>query len=339
VVSTADELIVNKHETLLLIGKAAERYAIGEIVYAEDYDEVLNLYGDSDLSRAFRAAQNNGAKYIYLLNVEKDSDYFEVVESIKHGDFAYVAFVSLFLSDTFQDTYGERRIHSTLAYLLGSIGRDCLTTFVVTDKHASLYESIDDFLIDMTKIQNKFIHRCSVRANLKNIIFVANNLTDYPVASVPLAASLCSTPVNEYPTLRKPSKAIFYISSWDGMDSMAYYRTEPNGVTNVENLLNMCLRREPEKVVFVDRILKYIQRGLDFQEFKGKQHTEHRKLLFKEKLEKYLEGIKGFIIKHYRIDQINVVDDLPGTVIYSSRIRVLPINCFEICTIKKDVEV
>ena len=58
----AESLAVNKHETLLLVGKAATNFAVGEIVYSEDYEGILEKYGDSDLSRAFLQAQKSGAR-------------------------------------------------------------------------------------------------------------------------------------------------------------------------------------------------------------------------------------------------------------------------------------
>lgn len=335
---TANPFMINKHQNILLLGKAATDYAIGEIIYSEDADEILEKYGDSDLTRAFNIAQNMGVKYIFCMNLQKDADYFNAAESLKQGDFTYIVFVSLFLSDIFQETYNGGIKHSTLAYFLGNIGLNCLSTFIVTDKHASLYENIDAFMGDMQKQQEKFLSACSTRANLQNIIFVANNLKDHPVATTPLAAALCG-PINKYPTSDRFGDSIFHIDRWDNPGSMAYFRSNITRETTVENLLNMLRKNEPEKVVFVDRILKYIQREMDFQEFKGRKYTEYQKLLFRQKIEKYYESIKGFIIREYKINSVDAYRDEPGTVVMLARADVLPINCLEMCSVKKEVEV
>ena len=334
----AEPLIINKHENILLIGKAATNYGVGEIIYSEDPAEIAEKYGDSDLSKAFKTASYLGAKYIFCMNLQEDTDYFNAVESLKQSDFTYVVFVSLLLSDIFQEKYNGGTVHSTLAYLLGSIGRDCMSSFIITDKHASLYEDIDAYLKDMRKVQERFLNACSVRANLQNVIFVANNLKDYPVSTVPLAAALCG-PINEYPTSNKFGDSIFHIDRWDFPGDMAYFKTNVTRETTVENLLNMLRTYEPGKVVFVDRILRYIQREMDFQEFKGRKYTEYQKLLFKQKIEKYYESIKGFIIKEYKISSIDAYRDDPGTIVMLARADVMPINCLEMCSVKKEVEI
>ena len=332
-----DELIINKHNNVLLVGKAATDYGVGEIIYSEDSSEIFKKYGDSDLSKAFYIAQNMGVKYIFCMNLQKDADYFDAVESLKQSDFTYVVFVSLLLSDTFQETYNNGLVHSTLAHLLGRIGRDCMSSFIITDKHASLYENIDTYLEDMRTTQNRFLNACSVRTNLQNVIFIANNLKNYSTSTVPLAAALCG-PVNEYPVSKQFGEAIFHIDRWDDPGSMSYFRTNVTRETTIENLLNMLRSFEPEKVVFIDRILKYIQREMDFQEFKGRKYTEYQKLLFQQKLERYYEELKGFILNDYVIKNIDAYRDEPGTVTMLARVDVQPINCLEICTIKKEVE-
>jgi hypothetical protein len=324
---------------MLILGKAATNYARKEIMYAEDYKAVLKAYGDSDLTRAFKVAKDFGAPYVFLINMQKDQDYFDIIEVLKQNDFTYLVFATLMLSDTFQDVSHGGRVHSFFAYLLGSIGSNHNSTFIVTDKHASLYEDVDAFLVDMNSVQQTFYRRCTTRAKLENIIFVANNLEKYDMASVPLAAALCATPINKYPLSDKFGKAIFRIDQWDGPGDMAYFRSDPARETTVENLLNCMHAYEPEKVVFIDRILKYLRREMDFSEFKGRFYTDYQKLLFRQALEKYLESIKGFVITWYSIDSIEAYEDSPGTVVMVARIQVIPVNCLEKCSLTVEAEV
>ena len=68
------------------------------------------------------------------------------------------------------------------------------------------------------------------------------------------------------------------------------------------------------------------------------KYTEYQKLLFRQKIERYYENLKGFIFNNYVIKTIDAYKDEPGTVTMLARVDVQPINCLEICTIKKDVE-
>jgi hypothetical protein len=335
----SSRLIVNKHETMLLIGKAANNYALKEVVYSESYDDVVEKYGESELTACFKQAKDLGAPYVFLINVQKDQDYIDVVNMVKECDFTYVIFTSLLLSDTFGDTYDRTRIHSTIAYFLGSIGRDTISTFIVTDKHANLYEDVDAFIDSYTETRDNFINFCSTRANLGNVIFVMNNLRNYSLASVPLAAALCTSYITEYPTSDYFGDTVFDIDRWDLKSTdIAYFRANEVRETTVENLLTLNREGGPEKIVFVDRIMKYLKRELDFSEFKGKKYTAHRKLLFQEKLKQYLEQIKGKIIKDYRLDSVEAYLGVPGTVDLVSRIRILPLGCTEMLSLTREVE-
>lgn len=332
------ELMVNKHANMLIVGKGATSYGRGEIVYSESYEDVLEMYGDSDLSRAFKEAQDIGASYIFLMNLQKDQDYFNAIDVLKQNDFAYITFATLMLSDTFQDVSHGGEIHSFFAYILGSLGREHKSTLIITDKHASLYEDIDAFLSDMNKIQQNFLHRCSERANLQNFIFVGNNLKDHKMSCVPLAAALCATPVNQYPVSEKFGEAIFRIDPWDNPGDMAYFKSDPARETTVENLVNLLRTTEPEKVVFIDRILKYIHREMDFSQFKGRVYSSYQKLLFSRVLTKYLDSLLENVIKSYFVESINSYRDDPGTVILQSRVLVQPVGCLERCAITLEAE-
>ena len=334
----AKSIVVNKHTTMLIIGKAATKYGLGEIVYSEDPKEVLEKYGESDLSTAFQQAKDLGAPAIFLMNLQKDQDYFDILDILKQNDFAYIVFTTLMLSDTFQDISHSGEIHSFFAYILGYLGRDHKSTLIVTDKHATLYEDIDEFLIDMRKTQEKFLAKCSDRANLENIIFVGNNLKDYKMASVPLAASLCSTDINEYPVSNKFGEAIFRIDQWDNPLNMAYFRSDPARETTVENLVNMLRAYDPEKVVFISRIIKYLYREMDFTQFRGRPYSSYQKLLFNQALVKYLDKVVGYAIKRYTIESINAYRSTPGSITLVARINVQPVNCLERCSISMEAE-
>ncbi len=335
-----DELFVDPNKTLLIIGKGATNFGLKEIVYSEDYDEVLDKYGESDLSKAFADAKKIGAPYVFLMNLQKHQDYFDVAGALKQNDFAYISLASVMLSDTFQNDSDGGMIHSLLAYILGLIGENHNTTWVVTDKHASLYEDIDQYLEDMRNTKKTFLSRCSSRANLRNVIFVMNNLKKHKTASTLVAAALCSTEINEYPTSKYFDDTVFDIDSWDNPDEIAYFKKNSTRETTIENFINLYqAENAPEKIVFIDRIMKHLERDLDFSEFKGRRYTPYQKLLFSRALTKTLNSLKKICIKDYSIESIEVYLDKenPGTVVMLARIDVIPMNCLEVCSLTKEV--
>ena len=85
--SNSLEIAVNKHSNLLIIGKASTNYCYNTITYCNDYNNVLNNYGNSDLSNAFKIAQDNGVEDIFLLNIKSNDDYFLIIETLKQNDF------------------------------------------------------------------------------------------------------------------------------------------------------------------------------------------------------------------------------------------------------------
>mgnify|MGYP000943233538 FL=1 len=335
----AEDILVNKNKTLLIIGKATKNWAPKEIVLAYDKEEVKKNYKGGDLVDAYLRAKEMGVTDIFLMNIQKDSDYFDILDTLKDNDFAYVVFSSLYLSDTFHDVVdSHKRIHSFYAYFLGYISKSNNTTFVVTDKHASLYEDIDTYLDDMREIKNTFLSRCSGRAQLNNIIFVMNNLKGNKYANIDLAASLVISDLNEYPSYGFDD-VVFHIDPWDNPEDIAYFRDNVTRETTIENLVNLSQNITPEKVVFIDRIIKALKREMDFSEFKGCFYSEYQKLLLNQKLETYLSSLLGYTLRGYNIDSIEAFKDGPAAVQLVARLSLYPINCLEVCSLNLEIEV
>ena len=334
----AEDILVNKNKTLLIIGKAKKNWAPKEIVLAYDEEEVKKNYKGGDLVDAYLRASEAGVTDIFLMNIQKDSDYFDILDTLKDNDFAYVVFSSLYLSDTFHDVLdSHKRIHNFFAYFLGYISSSNNSTFVVTDKHASLYEDIDAYLDDMRSIKKTFLSHCSGRAKLNNIIFVMNNLKGNNFANVDLAASLVISDLNEYPHYPF-NDTVFHIDPWDNPEDIAYFRDNITRETTIENLVNLSQDTTPEKVVFIDRIIKALKREIDFQEFKGRFYSEYQKLLLNQKLDQYLSSLIGYTLRDYNIDSIEAFNDGPAAVQLVARLSLYPINCLEVCSLNLEIE-
>ena len=334
----AEDILVNKNKTLLIIGKAKKNWAPKEIVLAYDKEEVKKNYKGGDLVDAYLKASEAGVTDIFLMNIQKDSDYFDVLDTLKDNDFAYVVFSSLYLSDTFHDILdSHKRIHNFFAYFLGYISSSNNSTFVVTDKHASLYEDIDAYLDDMRSVKKTFLSHCSGRAKLNNIIFVMNNLKGNKFANVELAASLVISDLNEYPHYPF-NDTVFHIDPWDNPEDIAYFRDNVTRETTIENLVNLSQDTTHEKVVFIDRIIKALKREIDFQEFKGRFYSEYQKLLLNQKLDQYLSSLVGYTLRDYNIDSIEAFKDGPAAVQLVARLSLYPINCLEVCSLNLEIE-
>lgn len=330
---------VNKHTNMLIIGKAATNYARKQVVYAENYKDVLSAFGDSPLTDAFVTARSFGAPYVFLMNCRQNYDYLDIAITLKNADFSYIVPVSLLISDEFDEPKTERRI-SYIEYLLEQIGTVNDSVFIVTDKRADLYEDIDAFIEDMNKISNDFTYKRRRPAVRENIVFVANNLVQHDLANVPLAAALCTTPINEYP-VADFGEAYFLLDQWEDIGNWAYFQNHTVRNTTVENLLNFELTGNPLKIVFISRIIKMLKRELDFNDFIGKQYTEYRRLNVRKRLEDYLGSLIKTVLYDYEIKAVKPYRHAaePLSIDIHNVFDIWPVNCLEKVTVSNTVEV
>lgn len=322
---------------MLLIGAAQSNYMLGQIAYFETVRSAEKAYGQSALMDGFRLAKDFGVAHVFLLNIKNTYDYFEIATLLKHNDFAYIVPTDIFMSDYYDDTYRGNRKTSYFRYLLEEIGLSNQSTFIVTDKHASLYEDVDAFLTEMHALDARFASAMTAGMQGQNIIFVANNLIDYPLANVVAASALCTSELNEYPELEF-GNAVFDIDPFDIRGSFAYFKSHTLLRTSLENLLNYH-EIAPEKIVTIDRIIKFIKRELDFSEFKGRVYSGYQRLQIEKKLRSYLTALKNYVLEDFNIELVTPYRDSPATVTVLNRFDVWPINSIEKCTIEMGVEV
>lgn len=326
----------NLHNNMLIIGKASTNYGLLDIFYWNNPDAVADAYGkNSNITKAFNEAYSIGVQDIFMMNVQKKRDYLEIIDIIKQNDFSYIVLTDLFLTDTFDDVTNAEKIHNYLAYILGSIGLDHESVFFVTDKHASLFENIDDYIGYMNAGIKSFKSMCSGKANKENIVVVANNLKNKEFANVTLASVVCTTPVNKYPTYDY-GEPIFFIDSSDNPADYAYFKNQTVVNTTVENLLN-CRNGGAEKVFPVSRILKYIKRSIDYTEFNGRFYSSQIKLRINKKIDSILNSMVRTIINDYEILDVVAYKGDPGTVNIVCYLDVKPAFCFETCRIEQEV--
>ena len=330
---------VNKHGNMLIIGRGATNKGRKQIVYAEKYDDVFKTFGDSPLTDAFVVAKQLGAPYIFLMNCRQTYDYFDIITSLRSSDFTYVVPISLLISDEFDDPVTERRI-SYVEYLLEQIGTINDSVFIVTDQPASLYEDVDTFIEDMNNKAEIFRAKRRSPAARENVIFIVNNLVKHRFANVALAASLCVTPVAQYPEADF-GEAYFLLDQWEDIGNWAYFQNHTLKNTSVENLLNFELAGNPLKIVFVSRIVKMIKRELDFSEFVGRRYSEYQRLSIRTKLERYLDSLMQSVLYEYKITATKPYKhkDEPMSIDITNVFDIWPANCLEKVTISDKIEV
>jgi hypothetical protein len=325
--STSFQKKVDINRNILIIGRGASDYKLNEVVYYDQVSTVEELYGNSELSRAFKKAKDMDVKNVFVANVKIPSDYIGLIDIIKQYDFAFIVPISIKFSDVDVDLsnlYGRDMTY--IEYFLEEIGDNTRSLLVVTDNHASMYENIDSFIMDMSKKIAQF--KNSAMRSLRNgrsLCFVANNLKNSNYANLELACALSTCKYSDYPSYDF-GEAVFDIDESD-IDILE----------SVENLKNFRTEFDASKIVVIDLAIKYIERQMDFSNFEGKFYSDYIKLEIYKKLSTLLQSMVGIVIRNYSIDSINFVNTEPGTGVIVNSFSVLPINSAEFLDLVMEV--
>ena len=266
-----EQISVDRHNNLLIIGKADTRYSELDPSFENDLDEVKFNYGkNSQLTKAFELAYNLGVPYIFLLNCQNHYDIFNLIDVIDQNDFAYIAPINIKMSDTTYLPDNSEYETTYISYLMYKLNPRSESVFVMTDEHASLHEDIDSFVNKMNEVEQDFLDTSYSDVNLENIIFVANNLEGTEFANIYAVAALTNTSIAEYPQASFPTP-IFRIDKFDNVGYWAYFKDHYLSQATIENFLNELPVGNPLKIVTISRIIKFIKRDLDFSEFLGRR--------------------------------------------------------------------
>jgi len=320
---------VDRNSTLLIAGKGATNHAINQIVYYDLPETVYGHYGQCNLSDAFNLAKEIGAPHVFLANVKNPHDYIGLANTLRQYDFAYIVLTDIFFSDYFYDSTRNDKKVLYCQHLLEKTSSYNHSILMMTDKHASLYEDIDAYLKDMKSMIAEYKATASAKADGKNLCFVANNLRDHQLANVALASVLCAKDLSVYPR-HTYGPAIFYINDFDiDGQELIYFRSNHSVGTTVENLVNFNNKIEPEKIVTVDRIAKYVKRNIDLSYFKGQPLGAYQKLRVEKALKAFLDPLIDWILKDYAIKSIRLVKVSPGAGSIEVELDILPVNSIE----------
>lgn len=320
---------VDRHKTLLIMGAGGTNYRLNEIAYFDSQAAVENLYGTSELTDAFIAAKAIGAPHVFLANIQYATDYIEMVDIVKQHDFTYIAPIGIRFSDTFYNPLLQRPMTYTELYT-EQVGESGNALLMMTDSRASLYEDLDAFLKDMAiKISSfKSIAQKAIVYG-RNVCLVANNLVNHRYANLALAAAMCVTPLGEYPSYDF-GEAVFDIDDFDvGGNELVYFKNNILVPTSVENLKNFRKEQDAAKIINIDKVIKFIDRELDFSAYQGKIFTDYVKLKLYNSLKDFFESNRSISIRDYQIQSIEFVKTSAGTGRIVNRITIVPINSLE----------
>ena len=298
---------------ILLIGLCSNEYEQGRIVELNDLAKVKEFYGiDSCFYSAVKTInQFVDSPQIFLLNLDSWEQLEELKEQIKLLQIDYIVPLNLYLDEKYIEPYYEKNI--TYTQTLVSFLSNTISTVIMTGKHASGFENLDDFL----KEEEERIRRVTpelYNLNKENLIYVANNLTDIEFANAALAAVIVNTDYAEYPSSRLLPEAVLEIDYSDVSNNLVYFKNNHRVRTTIENLVNFS-DDKLYKPFTIKRILKYFfYHRPNTDMYRGKAYNEYRKNKIIEVLESYLDNLVGWIIYKYEILSATDISPEPGAV-------------------------
>lgn len=288
---------------------------------------------DSTITKSYYTAKFLGVPTIFTMSYRNYSDFTAISSIFQQNDFGYIVPVDIYLSEYYNNPYRGNIRTYYLQYLWEQLPYDSNNIILATDKHASLYEDMDAFLTDMSGKILSLKQHVLPSVNLRNFIMVDNNLKDCNWANLIVASLLAVSDIPDYPKIPEGltiSDPIFTIAPIDVTDEQVYFAKHTGNTITIENLLNFDVKGVTKPVI-VDKILRYMMRTFDFQEFLGKPYSEVRRVKIQRKLQDYLEEWKDYILVDYKIDSVSAEYDpkVPGTVRIICRYRVQPKNTIE----------
>lgn len=332
---------INKQNNILLIGIGETNKYLMDIVKPETTKEAKDTFGVCDLTDAYELLIKMGATDVFIMNIEKKHDYLNIAIFLQQYDFAYIVPVDVYLSDMFYDPMKNGKKTYYLQYMLEQFYEHNESVIIATDKHASLYQTIDDFLDSMENINRSFKSAKIMNCKYENIIFVANNLMQTNNGNAYLAAMIEATGIDAYPVYANVATAtvVFDIDRTDVTTEMAYFKKHRDNSITIENLLNLDIDTSPIKIVFIFRILKYIFRDMNFSDFLGEFYTEYQRKQIERRAKAYMSSYMGYILIAYEINEIYAIESTlhPGAVDVYLKYTVQPINCTETYEVVKKI--
>lgn len=322
---------INNSKKILLAGKASSSLKAREILSPSNKEEALSLYGEADLYEAYCLLYDLGISNIYTVNCFADSDYIRLMDKLIHYDFDYFVPINLYLSDKFYNPIvNDNQYYAS--YFLNQLDTvNSLTTVLMTERHASLYEDFDQFSISMLTIENDFINSYSLtKSSLldkygNNLNFVYNTLENIPFANVVLGALYCTRNYAEYFNSLKNVSVVLDLDSNDLAGSRAMYfkyNSYKDDIT-IENTFNFRKTNDIYSNALIDDVIKRVIKEVDLSEYKGKLYNPYIAMQIEMDTKRKLSNLKGKLFKNFNIEKISFkkVDKTSGYIVVDYSIK------------------
>lgn len=308
---TETYIIDKSKRNILLIGKADTLSKNKVIINPMNPIMAKKIYKSGPLLTAYNESYNiTNDNNIYTVNCQLYTDFIEIIDSIVQYDFDFIVPIDTYLRDTFIHPLTGKSTNFMLYYLerLGAVGNN--TILITSDYHSTIYDSIDDYLLDMNNVYSNLQNNDYDKLNKygSNLVFVLNNLIDIKYANVLLAAELSVCDFKTYP------KNIKYNTYFDidyrdvSNKSFCFHKYHPvSKESSIEQLNNMSMINNIYKKVLIDLLVKYIVKQLDLTEFTGSMYNAYIQVRIDNKVKTILDKMRGNVYKNYKINQLTFV--------------------------------
>lgn len=325
---------------VLLIGSGDTSYGLNQIIKQDSITKAESLYGaDSPVVRAYRYSLNSNNAETYIANVLSKKDFLSIMSSTRHFNFDFVVPIGVKFSDTGKDLLTDKTLSFTELFL-NHVSDVSDSVILMTDNHASLYEDIDSFLIDMFRKIREFKSNLnqSTKSYLRQLLFVANMLDGIDYSNAYLAYILCDTQIGNYPDHDFP-KSVFDMHPEDVKNyELICFQNNIRANNSVENFKNFHPENNAYKVAPIDFVIRQINKEVDLTSMRGRLLNATTKLKIKSMLEEYLESIKNIMIRDYKVIDIRITTNSDYTYTIICLFKILPINSLESCEILIEVQ-
>ena len=322
---------INKDDSMLILGKGSKESKLGDIYKPTSINDAKSIYGDSELVDSYELAVNCGAKNIYLMNCYEFTDFITAVNYICHYNFAFIVPIGIKLSEKFYLESEDREVYFA-EYYLGVSNGHSNSVIVMTDEHSDLYENIDSFLSDMHLKVKLFKSSTDyiISTQGRGLAFVLNMIKNVDYSSIYLAASLCKSKIAQHPSNNKNFSSDIYMDSEDVYsDEIIYFKDNFISGLSIENLKNFRIEKDANKIIAIDRVIKYIERHMDTSFVLGKSYDQYVKLMLHDYVDAFLRRQVGEIINNYKISNIDFYIAGEKSLNVVIEFNITPINSLE----------
>lgn len=303
---------INDSKKILLLGKASSSLRARDILSPKSKEDALSIYGESELYDAYCLLWELGVKKIYTSNCYAESDYIRLIDKLIHYDFDYLVPIGIYLSDKFYNPIDDIDEYYVSYFLKQFSSVNSLTTILMTERHASLYEDFDSYLSSMSNIELDFVASYGFEKTSfleefgNNLNFVYNNLEDIPYSNVVLGALYCRRNYAEYFSSLKNISTVYDIDNIDikGLRAMFFRFNYYTNNISIENALNFKTTNDIYANALIDDVIKRTIREVDLSEYKGKLFSPYVSIQIKNDITKKLNELKGKLFKKFSVQKV-----------------------------------